>query len=304
MNQHIAINKLSVSTGITSRTLRYWESEGLFKSGRDPESGWRIYDKEAVTKIQLISLLRSLEISLKEIKKILEDSTVRALESALKKKLVALGIQRGEVEKLKVRVEFLLGYLSEDMNPIARTYNELEDLVRSGIKSIKKGKSEVNKMTTIKANRGILFISLPNMRMVTNIVVGVSPEDDAIEPVVEWLQSNNLTGTAKLYGGNIKPYPSEKKPEYGYGMMASIPEGISIPDNFEEVRFIGGVYACMDSDENISMSWKKFMDVLSEDDRYVADHSRLCLEEHIRNDNPNGSGSKYNIRLLEAVKLK
>ncbi|NLA86434.1 MAG: MerR family DNA-binding transcriptional regulator, partial [Clostridiales bacterium] len=34
MNSPIAIHKLSAQLGLTSRTLRHWESEGLFGSGR------------------------------------------------------------------------------------------------------------------------------------------------------------------------------------------------------------------------------------------------------------------------------
>lgn len=35
MEKLITINKLTEQIGLTSRTLRYWESEGLFESERD-----------------------------------------------------------------------------------------------------------------------------------------------------------------------------------------------------------------------------------------------------------------------------
>ena len=39
MNKPISINKVAEQMGLTSRTLRHWESEKLFSSIRDVESG-------------------------------------------------------------------------------------------------------------------------------------------------------------------------------------------------------------------------------------------------------------------------
>ncbi len=38
MNNFISISEMSKSLSITSRTLRYWESQGLFSSHRDAQS--------------------------------------------------------------------------------------------------------------------------------------------------------------------------------------------------------------------------------------------------------------------------
>ena len=70
MNSPIAIHKLSAQLGLTSRTLRHWESEGLFESGRDCDSGWRVYDETAVLRIRLTALLRKLDIPISDIKKV------------------------------------------------------------------------------------------------------------------------------------------------------------------------------------------------------------------------------------------
>ncbi|MDD5936523.1 MAG: MerR family transcriptional regulator, partial [Clostridiales bacterium] len=39
---------MSEQMGLTSRTLRFWESEHLFTSDRDVDSGWRTYDEHAI----------------------------------------------------------------------------------------------------------------------------------------------------------------------------------------------------------------------------------------------------------------
>ena len=40
------------------------------------------------------------------------------------------------------------------------------------------------------------------------------------------------------------------------------------------------------------------------ENEYTPDRLRLCLEEHIRNDNPNGQGGQFILNLLEPVKRK
>lgn len=55
---------------------------------------------------------------------------------------------------------------------------------------------------------------------------------------------------------------------------------------------------------SIGGSWKTLQRLLAKHERYTADRTRLCFEEHIRNDNPEGSGNEYNLRLLEPIQLK
>jgi Predicted transcriptional regulators len=73
MNNLLIINKVAEQMRLTSRTLRNWESEKLFNSIRDVESGWRTYDENAILCIQITALLRSIDIPIKEIKSVGDD---------------------------------------------------------------------------------------------------------------------------------------------------------------------------------------------------------------------------------------
>lgn len=42
---------------------------------------------------------------------------------------------------------------------------------------------------------------------------------------------------------------------------------------------------------------------LSKNMNYQSDRTRLCLEEHIRNERPEGSGNEYHLILMEPAKL-
>jgi DNA gyrase inhibitor GyrI len=98
--------------------------------------------------------------------------------------------------------------------------------------------------------------------------------------------------------------PSGADKPYGYGMCASIPDGVSVPSNLKEMTLPGGLYAMIESSDDIPSSWEKLIKYLKANNKYKSDRSRLCLEEHIRNDNPEGYGNEYFLNLLEPVKLK
>lgn len=55
-------------------------------------------------------------------------------------------------------------------------------------------------------------------------------------PVIEWLETNQLLGTARLFGGNTNLHPSGENNPYGYGFCAFIPENVEIPSHLKEMR--------------------------------------------------------------------
>ena len=58
-------------TGITARTLHYYDEIGLLKPTKVTGAGYRMYDDTALRRLQNILLFRELEFPLKEIKVIL-----------------------------------------------------------------------------------------------------------------------------------------------------------------------------------------------------------------------------------------
>ena len=66
-------------TGITARTLHYYDEIGLLKPAAVTEAGYRMYGDAALSRLQTILLFRELEFPLKEIKAILHRRLVRRL---------------------------------------------------------------------------------------------------------------------------------------------------------------------------------------------------------------------------------
>ncbi len=306
MSLPVAINKLSAQLGLTSRTLRHWESEGLFESARDRESGWRVYDEAAVLRINITSVLRRLDIPLKDVKTVLDSKSSEVLEKIIKNRINSLDRDTGELTMRKNMLYGLLDSLSKTGGHLScSSLAELGDLINTVMQyHQRKEMEDIVMFENETLNSYVRFITLPPMRTVYHTAVGASPEDEAATPVIEWLKTAGLMGTARLFGGNTDPLPSKTNPEYGYGMCASIPEGVEIPGHLKEMRLPGGLFAVLPSNEDIYASWQLLMKYLSQNNEYTPDRSRLCLEEHIRNDNPEGQGSQFMLNLLEPVRRK
>jgi DNA-binding transcriptional MerR regulator len=69
-----SINKLSKMSGVSTRTLRYYDEIGLLKPARVASSGYRIYGQEQVNTLQQVLFYRELDFSLENIKKLLSVS--------------------------------------------------------------------------------------------------------------------------------------------------------------------------------------------------------------------------------------
>lgn len=291
MNRSVTINKLSEQMGLTSRTLRHWESEGLFSSERDPSSGWRVYNESAILSIRIIAVLRKFDIPLKEIKPLIANPNTSQLYTVIKNKILALETQREQIQLYQSRLDRILKHLR--LNISSWSMNEIL------------AEMEAVYMDNRIDNIMYKIINLPPMRVAYHISVSPTPEDEAMAPIMEWIKSSNLEGTARYFGGNVKPFPSRMGAPYGYGMCATIPEGVHVPKHLKEMMLPGGLYAMMESSDDVRESWKILMKGLSEDEKYLSDRSRLCLEEHIRKESSAKSeGMLYHLHLLEPVKLK
>ena len=79
--EFLTISQVSKQFNISTRMLRYYEKEGLICSSRRQDYSYRVYDGEAVRRLQQILVFRKLRIPVKQIAEILNDrEQVRTLE--------------------------------------------------------------------------------------------------------------------------------------------------------------------------------------------------------------------------------
>jgi len=81
------VSKLAKLSGVSSRTLRYYDEIALLKPERISESGYRIYESQQVNRLQQIMFYKGMGISLEDIKAILDDSNFNPKHALLEHKI-------------------------------------------------------------------------------------------------------------------------------------------------------------------------------------------------------------------------
>ena len=92
------VNEVSRLTGVSIRTLQYYDKIGLLPPADYTEVD-RLYDDETLQKLQIILLFRELEFPLKDIRRIIE-SPVFDREKALEQQIHILELKKEHIENL------------------------------------------------------------------------------------------------------------------------------------------------------------------------------------------------------------
>lgn len=95
----MTVNEVSRLTGVSIRTLQYYDKIGLLKPARRTESGYRLYDDMALERLQQILLFKELEFPLKEIREILSRPDFDR-EQALNQQITLLTMRKEHIEHL------------------------------------------------------------------------------------------------------------------------------------------------------------------------------------------------------------
>ncbi len=95
----MSVHEVAKLTGITARTLHYYDEIGLLKPTEITESGYRMYDVSALSRLQNILLFRELEFPLKEIRAILDNPDFDPSE-ALAHQITLLELQYKHIGEL------------------------------------------------------------------------------------------------------------------------------------------------------------------------------------------------------------
>ena len=95
----ITVHKVSKLTGLSVRTLQFYDEIGLLPPAQYTEAGYRLYDDAAIERLRQIMLFRELEFPLKEIKRIL-DSPDFDKNKALEQQITLLTLKREHIDNL------------------------------------------------------------------------------------------------------------------------------------------------------------------------------------------------------------
>lgn len=95
----MTVNEVSKLTGVSIRTLQYYDKIGLLHPAKYTESGYRLYDDRALEKLQQILLFRELEFPLKDIKAIMDNPNFDR-SKALEQQIAMLTLKKEHLENL------------------------------------------------------------------------------------------------------------------------------------------------------------------------------------------------------------
>lgn len=93
------VNEVSKLTGVSIRTLQYYDKIGLLNPAGYTEAGYRLYDDTALEKLQQILLFRELEFPLKKIKEIMYAPNFNR-RMALDQQITMLELKKEHLENL------------------------------------------------------------------------------------------------------------------------------------------------------------------------------------------------------------
>lgn len=93
------ISQVAELAGISIRTLQYYDEIGLLKPSELTQSGYRLYNDEALQKLQQILFFKELDFKLKDIREILEKPDFDRI-TAFKKQKELLLLRRNRTERL------------------------------------------------------------------------------------------------------------------------------------------------------------------------------------------------------------
>jgi len=296
----MTISEVTKAFNVSTRTLRYYEQIGLLSSQRKEDYAYRVYDENAVRRIQYIIMLRKLRIPLKQIALILnEPEHVKIIEifqeniKELNNEISALNTIRDVLRIFTERLKESTGRniklnLLEDADII----KVIEPLTLSKIKfKEEKSMGELNKANeTLDKLKNVRVILLPPCTVASYHFIGENPEENAGAVMDKFVRESKLyekKPDSKMFGFN-HPNPSPNRTHYGYEIWVTIPEDMEVPAPLVKKQFNGGLYAAHTIKFPDFHEWQLLVKWVEDNDKFSANYSELgdeimsgCLEEHL-----------------------
>lgn len=125
-SEGISIHEITKLTGVTVRTVHYYEEKGLLKSQKRNKTNHRVYSQENLYKLLELLFYKEIGFSLEEISKLLAVD-IYSKEEIFKRYLKILNLKRGWTEKLiGLASDYIAG--KEDITFKVFSNRELSDI--------------------------------------------------------------------------------------------------------------------------------------------------------------------------------
>ncbi len=103
----LSISEIAILSGVSVRTLHYYDDIGLLKPKEVTEAGYRYYDKKSLETLQIILFYKELQFPLKEIKKIITCPQYNKIQ-ALKEQKELLMLKKARLNNIIKLVDSII----------------------------------------------------------------------------------------------------------------------------------------------------------------------------------------------------
>ncbi|MEK7693406.1 MAG: MerR family transcriptional regulator [Chloroflexota bacterium] len=125
---YLQIGEVAERTGVTQRTLRFYEERGLLKPPSRLDGGFRLYSEDDVRRVEQIKRLQSLlGFTLAEIKEMVEANEVKMQIRATYRKDAAVSERRAKLLKAKQVTEGQLAVIKQKLGALQEMNGHLEE---------------------------------------------------------------------------------------------------------------------------------------------------------------------------------
>ncbi len=179
------IKELSQLTGISIRTLRYYDEIGLLKPTGFTEAGYRLYDDKALERLQEILFFKEMELSLGEIRVILDNP-----EYDRKQVLLA---QKEMLIRKRNRLNGILELLDDVMEGVntmsfeAFSKEDVKKMVEHTLQHMSKEalEEQIKQFGSLEAYRQSLEKGFEKEQAVADLIKWYGSKDKVVEAVLQ-----------------------------------------------------------------------------------------------------------------------
>lgn len=313
MSNLVKIRDVSVKYDVSARTLRYYEDMGLIESTRREDYAYRLYDEAAIKRLEQILILRRLNISIKDIKRIFSATGSEVVLDVLGKKVDSIDEEVSLLHELKkIVLEFIeqikkLDFEKEnDVKLLYEKANDIEAQITNvdyhGNSALADRFFEVTEKLNSKVP-DIMIVRIPKFRAVTS---GAMSFEDIFGKFQTWQEAHNDFFKPILFDAPDFLCENNGNPEWLWRIRDEITEADTAP--YKIIEHPGGLYAAavsIDGDDESGNKVRQKIEKWVEKTNFVIDGSRATSVHMIYADDEIRKGLGYHqMNFYAPIKLK
>ncbi len=179
------VKEVSEITGVSIRTLRYYDEIGLLKPTQLTEAGYRLYDNKSLEKLQQVMFFRELEIPLTDIKKIIENSNYNKEQALLTQK----SLLENKRNRLNGIIELIIDVMKGVNTMSFEAFNEddVQKMIDHTLENMSKKAlaEQVKKYGSVEKYREYLATGFKNEQAVADVLKWYGGKERAVEALLQ-----------------------------------------------------------------------------------------------------------------------